>query len=79
MTISVIEWLATGLFATSYLFRKAKTLTRIQTGVAFGLSTASRSTLLLWSLPALRRAPVTPEYRLQTVMPGSMRRVTYSS
>jgi hypothetical protein len=34
MTISLLGWVATGVFATSYLFRRAETLTRIQAAAA---------------------------------------------
>lgn len=34
MTISLLGWIATGVFASSYLFRKTETLTRIQAAAA---------------------------------------------
>ncbi len=34
MTISMLGWVATGAFTTSYLFRKAATLTKIQAAAA---------------------------------------------
>ncbi len=34
MTISMLGWVATAVFATSYLFRKAATLTKIQAAAA---------------------------------------------
>jgi hypothetical protein len=34
MTITVLGWVAAGVFTTSYLFRKAETLTKIQAAAA---------------------------------------------